>query len=53
MLIYEPEIIPNSKLYVDLVNSKYPNEIYVVGNALTNFDLEGIISSAYFVGKNL
>lgn len=53
LLIYEPEIIPNNNLYIDLVNSKFPNELYAVGNSLVNSDLSEIISSAYFVGKNL
>ena len=53
LLIYEPEIIPNSELYIELVNSKFSNEIYVVGNALYNCDLSDIVHDAYFVGKNL
>ena len=53
LLVYEPELIPNNKLYLDLVNKKYKGELYLVGNALEISSLDEIIKSAYFVGKNL
>ena len=53
LLIYEPELISNSKLYAELVNARYPNELYIIGNALEISDMADDIKSAYFVGKNL
>lgn len=53
LLIYEPDIYPNNTLYVDIVNNYYRGEVYLIGNALENSDLNGCIKSGYFVGKNL
>lgn len=53
LLIYEPEICPNNKLYYDIVKSGYKGEVYMVGNALEIGDMANDIESAYFVGKNL
>ena len=52
-LIYEPELSPNNKLFIDIVNNKYKGEVYLIGNALENSDLSDCIKSGYFVGKNL
>lgn len=53
LIIYEPDISPNNKLYVDIVQSGYAGEVYLIGNALENTDLAEIIKSGYFVGNNL
>lgn len=53
LLIYEPDITPNNKLYADIVQSNYKGEVYLVGSALENSNLADIIKSGYFVGKNL
>jgi len=52
-LIYEPELTPNNKLFIDIVNKKYKGEVYLIGNALEISDLAESIKSGYFVGKNL
>lgn len=52
-LIYEPDLMPNNSLYASVVKQNYPGEVYLIGNALENSDLEGTIKSGYFVGKNL
>lgn len=52
-LIYEPELEPNNKLFIDIVNKKYKGEVYLIGNALEISDLAESIKSGYFVGKNL
>ena len=52
-LIFEPELSPNNKLFIDIVNQKYKGEVYLIGNALENSDLAECIKSGYFVGKNL
>lgn len=52
-LIYEPELTPNNKLFIDIVNKKYKGEVYLIGNALEISDLADSIKSGYFVGKNL
>lgn len=53
LLIYEPDITPNNKLYIDIVKENYRGEVYLIGNVLENGDLSDIIKSGYFVGKNL
>lgn len=53
LLVYEPDIIPNNKLFAEIVNSNYRGEVYMIGNALENCELADIIKSGYFVGKNL
>lgn len=53
LLIYEPDIKPNNKLYVDIVNKSYLGDLYLIGNALENTNLAEIIKSGYLVGKNL
>ena len=53
LLIYDPDIIPNTDLYYQLISTNFPNEVYVIGNALSNSSLAEIIRGAYFVGKNL
>ena len=52
-LIYEPEISPNNKLFIDIVNKQYKGEVYLIGSALENSDFADSIKSGYFVGKNL
>lgn len=52
-LIYEPEISPNNKLFIDIVNKRYRGEVYLIGSALENSDFADLIKSGYFVGKNL
>lgn len=52
-LIYEPELTPNNKLFIDIVNKRYKGEVYLIGNALEISDLAESIKSGYFVGKNL
>lgn len=51
--IYEPELVSNNKLYIDFVVSKFPGEIFMVGNALYPCNFRECISSAYFVCKNI
>lgn len=53
LLVYEPDTVPNNSLYIDIVNNKYRGEVYLIGNALENSDLNSCIKSGYFVGKNL
>lgn len=53
LLVYEPDIIPNNKLYADIVKANYRGEVYMIGNALENSNLADTIKSGYFVGKNL
>lgn len=53
LLIYEPDITPNNKLYAEIVKLNYRGEVYLIGNALENCELSEIIKSGYFVGKNL
>ena len=51
--VYEPEIYPNNKLYYDIVTNGFKRGVYLIGNALENTTLGGVIKSGYFVGKNL
>jgi len=53
LFIYEPETVPNTSLYAEIVKSGYKGEVYLIGNALENGDLAENIKSGYFVGKNL
>jgi len=53
LFIYEPEIVPNNKLYYDIVKSGYKGEVYLVGQALEGGDLANDIESGYYVGKNI
>lgn len=53
LLIYEPELYPNNKLYYDLVKKKYRGELYLVGNALQISGMNDDIKTAYYVAKNL
>lgn len=53
LLIYEPDIVPNCDLYAQIISQRFPNEVYLIGNALENSSLAENIQGAYFVGKNL
>ena len=53
LVIYEPELSSNNKLYYDLVSKIYPGELYMVGSAFQIGDIASDIKSAYFVAKNL
>ena len=53
LFIYEPETVPNNKLYYDIVKSNFKGEVYLIGQALENGDLSNDIESGYFVGKNI
>ena len=53
LYIYEPEIYSNNKIYIDLVNSKFDGEIFMIGNALYPCEIDECIKSAYFVAKNI
>ena len=53
LLIYEPEIYSNNRLYYDLVKDGFKGEIYLIGNALSIGDMNDDIKSAYYVAKNL
>lgn len=53
LFIYEPDIIPNNKLYYDFVSSGYKGELFLIGQALENGDLANDIESGYYVGKNI
>lgn len=53
LFVYEPETIPNNKLYYDLVKAGYKGQVYLIGQALEQGNLANDIESGYFVGKNL
>ena len=53
MFVYEPQTIPNNKLYYDIVTSGYKGEVYLIGNALQIGDIGDDIKSAFYVGKNI
>lgn len=53
LLVYEPELYSNNKLYYDLVKKKYKGELYLIGNALQISGMEDDIKTAYYVAKNL
>ncbi len=53
LFIYEPELYSNNRLYYELAKSKFPGELYLIGNALKISDVEDDIKNAYFVAKNL
>ena len=53
LVVYEPELTSNNKLYYELASKMYPGELYMVGSAFQIGDLASDIKSAYFVAKNL
>ena len=53
LFIYEPELVPNNKLFYDIVSSGYTGKVFMIGNALQISDMSDIINSAFFVAKNL
>lgn len=53
LLIYEPELYSNNKLFYELVSNLYEGELYMVGSAFQISSLAEDIKSAYFVAKNL
>ncbi len=53
LFIYEPELSENNILFYEIVKNKYMGKLYMVGSALHVSNLDDIIKSAYFVGKNL
>ena len=53
LFVYEPQMIPNNKLYYDIVTSGYKGEVYLIGNALQLGDIGDDIKSAFYVGKNI
>ncbi len=53
MLVYEPDIKPNNKLFYDLVMNKFSGRIFMIGNALQKSDIENDIKTAFFVSKNI
>ena len=53
LFVYEPELVPNNKLYYDIVQAGYKGELYLIGQALESGDLANDIESGQFVGKNI
>ena len=53
LFVYEPDIVPNNKLYYDFVKSGYKGELYLIGQALEGGSLANDIESGYYVGKNI
>ena len=53
LFVYEPELVPNNKLYYDIVDAGYKGEAYLIGQALEGGDLANDIESGYYVGKNI
>lgn len=53
LVVYEPELYSNNRLYYDFVSKKYDGELFMIGNALEISDLANTIKTAYFVAKNL
>lgn len=53
LLIYEPELYSNNKLFYELVSNMFEGELYMVGSAFQISSLAEDIKSAYFVAKNL
>lgn len=53
LFIYEPELIPNNKLFYDIVSAGYTGKVFMIGNALQISSLSEIVDSAFFVAKNL
>ncbi len=53
LLIYEPEIKPNNRLFYELVLKKFSGGLYMIGNALQKSNIEGDIKTAFFVSKNI
>lgn len=53
LFIYEPELVPNNKLYYDLVKNKFSGQVYLIGDALEVGDLEHSIKTGFFVGNNI
>ena len=53
ILIYEPEVYSNNRLYYELVSSKYDGKLFMIGNALYPSDFSESIKTAFFVAKNI
>lgn len=53
LFIYDPDVVPNNRIFVDIVKNGYMGEIYMVGDCLEISDLSEEIKSAYFVGNNV
>ena len=53
LFVYEPELIPNNKLYIDLVTNKFKGNLYLIGDALQVGDIDDSVRSAFYVGKNI
>ena len=53
LFVYEPQIVPNNKLYYDIVASGFKGEVYMIGNALQVGDMTDDVKSAFYVGNNM
>ncbi len=53
LFVYDPDIMPNNKLFYDIVTNGFLGEIYMVGDALEISNLTSEIKTAYFVGNNV
>jgi len=53
LFIYEPELVPNNKLFYELVKNRFKGNVYLIGNALEIGDLYNDIHTGFYVGKNI
>lgn len=53
LFIFEPELVPNNKLYVDLVKNRFKGKVYLIGDALEVGGLDNAVRTGYYVGKNI
>ncbi len=53
VFVYDPDVLPNNRLFYDIVAQGFKGEVYMVGDALETGGFDGEIKSAYFVGNNV
>ena len=53
LFIFEPELVPNNKLYIDLVKNRFKGKVYLIGDALEVGGLDNAVRTGYYVGKNI
>lgn len=53
LFIFEPELVPNNKLYIDLVKNRFKGKVYLIGDALEVGGIDNAVRTGYYVGKNI